>query len=244
MVWQTDLTQRLLYNKVLNVLCNLLNTESENRVAVWVQTVCRCIYCSPPMIAWLSGSFGLAAIAHHQTEGSYHTPPRPGRDQLSKFEEQFLISAYCTTVKSQKYWSRTIVIWRPSLSGFLSHAGYTHTLFQAFSKVSSCYDIRFRLFERCLFKNVIVFVYLFLVAPGLHCWAWTFLQLRWSGTTLCCSAWLLLVQDTGSRHAGLVVELQRSRAWAQSLWHMCLIDPMHVESSLTRDQTHVSCIGR
>ena len=27
------------YNKVLNVLCNLLNTESENRVAVWVQTV-------------------------------------------------------------------------------------------------------------------------------------------------------------------------------------------------------------
>ena len=33
-VGQTHLTQRLLYNKVLNVLCNLLNTESENRVAV------------------------------------------------------------------------------------------------------------------------------------------------------------------------------------------------------------------
>ena len=39
MVGQTHLTQRLFYNKVLNVLCNLLNTESENRVAVWVQTV-------------------------------------------------------------------------------------------------------------------------------------------------------------------------------------------------------------
>ena len=156
------------------------------------------------MIARLSGSFGLAAIAQHQMKGSYHTPPRPGRDQSSKFEEQFLMKAYCTTVKKwKKNVSRTVVIWRLSLSGFLSHAGYTHP-FQAFSKVSSRYDIRFRLFETCLFKNVIASIYFFLVALGLHYWAWTFLQLRGSGTTICCSAWLLWLQDTGSRHAGLL----------------------------------------
>ena len=105
--------------------------------------------------------------------------------------------------KMKKNVSRTVVIWRLSLSGFLSHAGYTHP-FQAFSKVSSRYDIRFRLFETCLFKNVIASIYFFLVALGLHCWAWTFLQLRGSGTTICCSAWLLWLQDTGSRHAGLL----------------------------------------
>ena len=31
---------------------------------------------------------------------------------------------------------------------------------------------------------------------------------------------------------------------AQSLWHTSWIAPQHVGSSLTRDRTHVSCIGR
>ena len=33
-------------------------------------------------------------------------------------------------------------------------------------------------------------------------------------------------------------------SWAQELWHTGLVAPWHVESSQTRDQTHVPCIGR
>ena len=174
MVGQTHLTQRLFCNKVLNVSCNLLKTESENRVAAWVQTVCKCIHCLPPVIAWLSGSCGLAAIAQHHTKGLYHTPPRPGRDQNSKFEEQFLLNAYCTIVKNLKDWSRTIIIWRPSLFGFLSHAGYTHPFPSTLQSLIPLWH-QVQTLREMPFLNVIVFMYLFLVALGLHCWAWTFL---------------------------------------------------------------------
>ena len=44
---------------------------------------------------------------------------------------------------------------------------------------------------------------------------------------------LLLLKSTGSR-------VHR----AQQLWHTGIVSLQHVESSLTRDRTHVSCIGR
>ena len=35
-----------------------------------------------------------------------------------------------------------------------------------------------------------------------------------------------------------------SREWAQQLWRMGLVTPRHVESSQTRNQIHVPCMGR
>ena len=66
------------------------------------------------------------------------------------------------------------------------------------------------------------------------------------------SRWPLLLQNTGSRHAGLSsccmraqqLRLVGSRAQAQQLWHMGLIAPRHVGSSWARARTCVSCIGR
>ena len=45
--------------------------------------------------------------------------------------------------------------------------------------------------------------------------------------------WPLLLQNTGCRACGL-----------QWLWHVGLLAPWHVRSSLTRDQTRAPCIGR
>ena len=52
--------------------------------------------------------------------------------------------------------------------------------------------------------------------------------------------WLLLLQRTGSRHAGFM----SFGAWTQLLWHRSLAALWHVGSSQTRDQTHVPCIDR
>ena len=43
--------------------------------------------------------------------------------------------------------------------------------------------------------------------------------------------WLLLVE-------------QRLQGDGQQLWHTCLVVPWYMEPSLTRDQTHVPCIGK
>ena len=64
--------------------------------------------------------------------------------------------------------------------------------------------------------------------------------------------WLLLLWSTGSRCTGFSscstqaqqLWLAGSRAQAQQLWHMGLVAPRHVGSSLTRDGTHIPCIGR
>ena len=100
--------------------------------------------------------------------------------------------------------------------------------------------------SRDAFLKMLLYLFIYFWLPRVFTAGHGLFSSRGGQGLLCVAvrAWLLLVQDTGSRHAGLVVELQRSRAWAQSLWHMCLIDPMHGESSLTRDQTHVPCIGR
>ena len=71
-----------------------------------------------------------------------------------------------------------------------------------------------------------------------------FLWLRWVGTTLHCSA-----------RASSCSGFSWCRAWAlgaqasvdaatqaQELWHMALCVPWHVESSWTRDRTHIPCI--
>ena len=52
--------------------------------------------------------------------------------------------------------------------------------------------------------------------------------------------WLLLLQSTGSRRLGF----SSCGTRAQQLWHTGLVAPRYVGSSRTRDQTHVSCIGR
>ena len=51
---------------------------------------------------------------------------------------------------------------------------------------------------------------------------------------------LLLLWSMGSRRMGF----SSCGTWAQQLWHTGLVAPMHVESSQTRDGTHVPCIGR
>ena len=54
------------------------------------------------------------------------------------------------------------------------------------------------------------------------------------------SLWqLLLLQSTGSRHAGF----SSCGTQAQQLWRTGLVAPRHVESSWTRARTHVPCIG-
>ena len=80
---------------------------------------------------------------------------------------------------------------------------------------------------------------------------------------LCCmdfSWWWLLLWSTGCRHRASVVAARglrgcRVQAWGRawcSSWqhtgsvvrHSGLVAPWRVESSWTRDQTHVSCISR
>ena len=66
-----------------------------------------------------------------------------------------------------------------------------------------------------------------------------FLQLKQTGATLQlqCTGfslqWLLLLQSMGFR-----------ACWLQQLWCIDLVAPWHMESSWTRDQTWVLCIGR
>ena len=57
--------------------------------------------------------------------------------------------------------------------------------------------------------------------------------------------WLLLLQSKGSRaHVGSGLAALRLGSQAQELWLTGLVAPWHAESSCTRDQTRVPCIGR
>ena len=71
----------------------------------------------------------------------------------------------------------------------------------------------------------------FLAVLSLHCCVWAF--------SSCGEQGLLLI----TVHGLLLLRSMRSRMRVQSLWHMGLVAPQHVESSLTRDQTHAPCIS-
>ena len=77
------------------------------------------------------------------------------------------------------------------------------------------------------------------VVLGLHCCMPGFSSCGEAGQLSSCSAWafalwwLLFFWSTSSTDNGL-----------QYSWFMGLVAPWHVESSQTRDQTHVSCIGK
>ena len=68
-------------------------------------------------------------------------------------------------------------------------------------------------------------------------------------SSLCCTGfslrWLLSLWSMDSRVRGLKeVPLPGSRAQVQQVWSTSLGAPLHVGSSQTRDQIHVSCSGR
>ena len=79
---------------------------------------------------------------------------------------------------------------------------------------------------------------LFLVVFGLYCCVQAFSSCSKQGLLLSCGVWVFHCGGFscfGALAAGM---------WTQSLWHMGLFAQQHVESSLTRDQTHVLCIDR
>ena len=106
--------------------------------------------------------------------------------------------------------------------------------------------------------SFLYFFVLFITILGLRCCAWTFSSCSKWGLLASCSVvglslqWLLLLQHPGSRGCGFssqgmwaqYLQLMGSRAQAQKLWCLGLVVLWHVGSSQTRDQTHVSFIGR
>ena len=49
----------------------------------------------------------------------------------------------------------------------------------------------------------------------------------------------------GARNPGVVIQQQPFKSTGSvELWYMALVAPQHMESSWTRDQTHVPCVGR
>ena len=96
------------------------------------------------------------------------------------------------------------------------------------------------------FKKKIIYLFIY------FCLRWVFIAARGlslvalSGgySSLRCTSfslwWLLLLRSTGSRHVGFSSCGMR----AQKLWRTGLVAPRHVESSWSRDWTHVPCIGR
>ena len=75
---------------------------------------------------------------------------------------------------------------------------------------------------------VLFFIYLFLAELGLPCCP---------RLSLVMACWLLIMV------ASLVVDCGLYGTQAQKLWHMGLVTPQHMESSQTRDQPCVPCIG-
>ena len=87
-----------------------------------------------------------------------------------------------------------------------------------------------------IFKCINLF--LFLAVLGFHCCAWAFSSHG--------AQELLSSHSARTSHLG-GVSWCGSRLWStgtQWLWCIDLVVPWHVESSWTRDQTRVSCIGR
>ena len=81
-------------------------------------------------------------------------------------------------------------------------------------------------------------IYLFLAVLGLHCFLRRLSVVVASG----CSSSSLWRK--GSSVGSLLLWTTGSRAWTQQLWPSGLVAPRYVESSRTRDQTCVPCIGR
>ena len=87
-------------------------------------------------------------------------------------------------------------------------------------------------------------LFLIVAVKGLG-WCAGFLWLWQVGATFCCGV-------QASHCGGFSCGAQAPGTWAsvlatrrlQYLWHMSLVAPWHVESSWTRDQTHVPCIDR
>ena len=64
-----------------------------------------------------------------------------------------------------------------------------------------------------------------------------FLQLLQLGDTLHCDVWASLFGGYSCRARAWSLCLADSRAQAQQLWHMGVVAPWHMESSLFRDET-------
>ena len=79
---------------------------------------------------------------------------------------------------------------------------------------------------------------LFLVALGLRCSAQSFSSWGERGATLHCST--RASHCSGFSSCGAQAVGSRTQLW----WRMGLAAPPHVESSQTRDQTRIPCIGR
>ena len=60
----------------------------------------------------------------------------------------------------------------------------------------------------------------------------------------CCTQAFSICDEQASHCGGFSCWSVGSRAWAQYLWHTGLAAPCHLETSWTRYQTHVSCIGK
>ena len=82
-----------------------------------------------------------------------------------------------------------------------------------------------------LFFFFLIFISVFLTAMDLHCCAWAFSSCgKWELSSSC---------SVQASHCG---DFSSRRAWA--LMYAGLVAPWHVESSQTRDGTHVLCIDR
>lgn len=106
-VGQHHQTQRLFYNKLLIISCNLLNTllKEKNRMVIWVRNGFDCISCSP---SWWCGWQGPAARCHRSALQECIAVPRdagPGKNQNSACKVQLLLNVFCfhTIVKSKSF---------------------------------------------------------------------------------------------------------------------------------------------
>ena len=111
---------------------------------------------------------------------------------------------------------------------------------------------------KLLYFFLLYFIYL-LAALGLCCFVWAFsscreqelLLHRVGGLLIACYR-LLLLWGMGSRHVGFSscntpaweLQLEGSRAHAQSQQRTSLVTPRHMGSSWTRDRTCVPCTDR
>ena len=100
-----------------------------------------------------------------------------------------------------------------------------------------------------LLKSNYIFI-LFLAVLGLCCCTGFSLVAKrgaslWSRCSGFSLQWLLLLCSMGSRACSLQqLQLPGSRAQAQQLWCTDLVAPGHVWSSLTKERTRATCIGR
>ena len=138
--------------------------------------------------------------------------------------------------RQSHYWR----FWQVTVCG----VGYVATSSLSASCSRACFSLVYTYYFLFYFILIYVCMYVCMAALGLHCCTWAFSNYFEQG--------LLLLQSTGSRHPGFSscstrtqqLWLTGSRAQAQQLWCTGLVALWHVESSRTRAQTRVPCIGR